>query len=201
MGQVNPNRQYAGRAKYERYRWAINGIVLMVSVLPAKLCLFLWSLSDLSYGNVGSLIRYCVLKKLAKRCGDRVYVGRGCTIRSWENLQIGSDVSIQAHCHIEALGGVTIGNHVSIAHQTSLLSTDHDWTDESIPIRDNAITMLPVIIHDDVWIGSGCNILSGVTVASRSIVAAGAVVTKSVPGRVVVGGVPAKVIKSLGSAG
>ena len=53
------------------------------------------------------------------------------------------------------------------------------------------------VIIDDVWVGCGCRILSGVTIGSRSIVAAGAVVNKNIPSRVMVGGVPAKVLKEI----
>ena len=196
MAGLDSARYHSGRAKYQRYRSVINFAAAIFRFIPVPVCLFLWALSDLSYGHLGALVRYCVLKKLSKRCGDRVFIGRGCTIRYWENLEVGSFVSINEHCHIEAAGGVKIGDQVSIAHHVSLLSANHGWQDETLPIRDNPVTLSPVTISDDVWIGSGCQILSGVTVGSRSIVAAGAVVNKDVPPRTIVGGVPARVIKS-----
>lgn len=54
-----------------------------------------------------------------------------------------------------------------------------------------------VVIGNNVWIGSGANILGGVTIGDNSIIAAGALVNKDVPSNVIVGGVPAKVIKTL----
>jgi acetyltransferase-like isoleucine patch superfamily enzyme len=198
MTNLDSSKYHSGRAKYQRYRSVIQILAAAFRIVPVRTCLFFWALSDLSYGHFGSLLRYCILKKLTKRCGERVFIGRGCTIRYWENLEIGSYVSINEHCHIEAAGGVVIGDQVSIGHHVSLLSANHGWSDETLPIRENPVTLATVIISDDVWIGSGCQILSGVTVGSRSIVAAGAVVTKEVAPRSIVAGVPARAIKSLG---
>jgi acetyltransferase-like isoleucine patch superfamily enzyme len=196
MTRIDTSLYHSGRAKYQRYRAVVHVAAAMFRFIPVPFCLFLWALSDLSYGHFGALVRYCILKKLSRRCGERVFVGRGCTIRYWENLEIGSYVSINEHCHIEAAGGVKIGSLVSIAHHVSLLSSNHGWQDATLPIRDNPVTLSPVTISDDVWIGSGCQVLSGVTIGSRSIVAAGAVVNKDVPSHTIVGGVPARAIKS-----
>jgi acetyltransferase-like isoleucine patch superfamily enzyme len=197
MSPVDAPASHAGRARYEKYRSAIQLVASLFRFVPVKVCLFLWALSDLSYGHLGALVRYCVLKKLAKRCGEPVFIGRGCTIRYWENLEVGNFVSINEQCHIEAAGGITIGDKVSIAHHVSLLSANHGWLDESMAIRDNPITLEPIAIANDVWIGSGCQILAGVVIGTRSIIAAGAVVNKAVSSRTMVGGVPARAIKSL----
>jgi acetyltransferase-like isoleucine patch superfamily enzyme len=148
-------------------------------------------------GRIAWLMRYGVLRKLVYRCGVRVSVDRGCVIRHWEGLEIGNDVSIHEYCNINAKGGVKIGNDVGIAHQTSILSANHRWDDPTLCILDNPVVLSPTIISDDVWIGCGCRILAGVTIASRSVVAAGAVVAKNVPSGWLVGGVPAKPIKAI----
>ncbi len=110
---------------------------------------------------------------------------------------MGSNVSIHNDCHINALGGVKIGNSVSIAHQTSLIAANHDWTDPLLPIKDQPVLPAPIVISEDVWIGCSCQILAGVTVGSRVVVAAGAVVAKDVLPNRIVGGVPAREIKSI----
>lgn len=188
---------YKGKAKYARYRFLILWLITIFKFIPKKICLSLWCFSDLLYGNIGCLIRYCILKRMAKRCGERVYIGRGVEIRNWDNLEVGDHVSIHQNCYIEAEGGVTIGSEVSIAHQSSMISAEHGWEDVGRPIRENKITFRPIVIEDDVWIGCGCRILAGVTIHSRSIVAAGAVVNKDVSGHSIFGGVPAKKIKAI----
>lgn len=169
----------------------------LVRCLPRSGCLLAWNSADGLPSGLGWVIRYSVLRRLARACGERVYIGRGCEIRGWESLEIGSDVSIHAYCYIDATGGIRIGDQVSIAHQTSILSSDHTWTNEAKPIRDNAVVLKPTEIQADVWIGCGCRILGGVQIGCRSVVAAGAVVTLNVASGWLVGGVPAKPLKRL----
>lgn len=67
-------------------------------------------------------------------CGKNVKIGTNVQILSWENLSIGSNVSVHSNCYLDASGGITIGNDVSIAHNSSILSTNHDWSDYTVPI-------------------------------------------------------------------
>lgn len=98
---------------------------------------------------------------------------------------------------MEAYGGISIGNDVSIAHNVSILSVNHSWTEQSLPIKYNPIISGPVVIGDDVWIGCGCRIMANVEIDNRSVIAAGAVVTKNVPSNTIVAGVPAKALKEI----
>ena len=117
---------------------------------------------------------------------------------SLDNLKIGKNVSFHPWSLFSASGGLTIGDNVSIGHRCSILTTEHQFEDPAVLIKFQPVTFLPVVIGDDVWIGAGVIILAGVTLGSRTVVAAGAVVTKSFPdGNVVIGGVPAKILKSL----
>lgn len=124
-----------------------------------------------------------------------MFIGQNVEIRCWQMLSLGNNVSIHRGCYLDASGGIEVGDDVSIAHQTSILSANHTWDDPMIPIKENPVKLESVIIQNDVWIGCGCRIMSGVTVFSRSVVAAGSVVTKDVPSHTLVGGVPAKQIK------
>jgi acetyltransferase-like isoleucine patch superfamily enzyme len=95
--------------------------------------------------------------------------------------------------HIDARELVKIGENVRIAPYSIILDSDfHDTKDH---FADGASS--PVIIEDDVWIATRATILKGVTIGHGSVIAAGAVVTKSVPPKSVVAGVPAKVIKTI----
>lgn len=117
------------------------------------------------------------------------------SVHSGAELKIGARSRING-VHIAAKSSITIGKNVRIAPYTLIMDSDfHD-------IREHTSDGLcaPIIIEDNVWIASRAIILKGVTIGKGSVVAAGAVVTKSVPAYSMVGGVPAKVIKKLVSA-
>ena len=142
-------------------------------------------------------LRYAVARSLLKHCGRNIYIGRFCTIKHWEKLSIGSNCSLHEYCYVDALGGIELGTDVSIAHNSSLVSFEHTFHDPAQPIRDQPLEPAPIKIDSDVWIGAGCRILSGVHLRSRTIVAAGAVVNRSIDRGAVLGGVPARVLKEL----
>ncbi|BBI32094.1 acyltransferase [Cohnella abietis] len=190
-----------GRDKFRRAKAILSIITFTLKIVPRPLLRWLWVLSDGLPDVVGVSVRYCLLRRQALRCGDNVLVGRGVEIRYPERLVIGSNVSIHKQCYLDAFGGIEIENDVSIAHQTSLISFEHTWNDEALPIRDNPIVTGKIHIRNDVWIGCGCRILSGVEVSGRSVVAAGSVVTRSVSAGTVVGGIPAKLIKTIKGGG
>lgn len=100
-------------------------------------------------------------------------------------------------CYIEGAGNIKIGNNVSIAHSTTLITTNHTWDNLDIAIKYNKETFDEIILEDDIWIGCGVRLLSGVHLKSRSVVAAGAVVNKSFNSNSLIGGVPAKLIKNI----
>jgi acetyltransferase-like isoleucine patch superfamily enzyme len=110
-----------------------------------------------------------------------------------KNTKIGKNVFINFDCTFLDLGGITIEDDVMIAPKVSLLSEGHP-----IDIKDRK-TLTAGKIHNkkNVWIGANATILQGVTIGENSVVAAGSVVSKDVPDNVVVGGIPAKIIKSI----
>eukprot|EP00744_Colponema_vietnamica_P033959 GILI01056718.1.p1 GENE.GILI01056718.1~~GILI01056718.1.p1 ORF type:complete len:175 (-),score=36.08 GILI01056718.1:108-554(-) len=110
-----------------------------------------------------------------------------------KNLKIGKNVFINFDCVFLDLGGITIEDHVMIAPQVKLLSEGHPVK----PEERNALTVGHIHIKRNVWIGAGATVLAGVTIGEGAVVAAGAVVSKDVPANTVVGGIPAKVIKSM----
>lgn len=185
-----------GRNLFMRFKIPLFLLAKIMSFLPNWFCKLLWNLTDGWAGLIGIGLRYSILGAKAKRCGNNVSMGPYIYIGDMNKLSLGDNVSIHRGCYIEAAGGLIVGNNVSIAHGTSILTAEHTWADKSIPIKDNEVVYAPVVICDDVWIGCGCRILSGVTINTHSIVAAGAVVTRDVENNTIVGGIPCKVIRN-----
>lgn len=186
-----------GRNAFLKVKKIIMPLTKICNVLPLNLKIKLFEHHRMTKGKKGVFIRYILIKTIAKKCGDNVSIQPGVYIFNPQNLVIGNNVSIHPMCYIEAYGGIIIGNEVSIAHSTSMLSVNHTWNIKDIPIKYNEIIGQQVFIGNDVWIGCGARILAGVTVNSRSVIAAGAVVTGDVLNNTIVGGVPAKKIKNI----
>lgn len=99
--------------------------------------------------------------------------------------------------HNTIIGPVTIGNHVNLAQSITVTALNHNFDDANKRIDEQGVSTSQTVIDDDVWIGANAVILSGVTIGTHSVVAAGAVVTKDVPPHSLVAGVPAKIIKKI----
>lgn len=133
---------------------------------------------------------------LLERCssvGFSVRLRMPLVIYHPECISLGSRVDIGENVIIRGGGGVIIGNDVLIAAGVALVSEGHPVN----PPRWGRNVSKPVRIGNEVWIGTNAVVLPGVTIGNGSIVAAGAVVSRDVPGNVVVAGVPARVIRTI----
>ncbi|KAL3234623.1 Hexapeptide repeat of succinyl-transferase [Nakaseomyces bracarensis] len=110
-----------------------------------------------------------------------------------KHTNIGKNVFINFDCVFLDLGGITLEDGVLIAPNVKLLSEGHSIH----PADRHSLVVKPILIKRNAWIGAGATVLQGVTVGENSVVAAGAVVSKDVPDNTVVGGIPARVIKSV----
>jgi acetyltransferase-like isoleucine patch superfamily enzyme len=108
-------------------------------------------------------------------------------------LSIGDYTFINTGVIISARKEVCIGNNCQIANEVIIMDNDF----HGVINRDKPEPPQPIIIQDDVWLATRCIILKGVTIGTGAVVAAGAVVTKDVPPYTMVGGVPAKFIRTL----
>ncbi|WP_030419908.1 DapH/DapD/GlmU-related protein [Streptomyces sp. SCSIO 75703] len=111
------------------------------------------------------------------------------------NIRVGRNVFVNQGCRFNDVGGIEIGDDVMLGPGVSLISSGHPLDPAR---RRTGITSGPIRIERNVWIGASAVVLQGVTVGADAVVAAGAVVTRDVPARTVVAGVPAKVIKKIG---
>lgn len=163
-------------------------ILTKLSLMPAYLWDKLWA---------------SVWEQGMKHCGKGVYLRpMSSDIKGLENLSIGDGTSIPKGSTIYCTDApLTIGRKVIFGPRPTIITGNHridivgkyiiDVTvNEKLPEND-----APVVIEDDVWCGANVTILKGVTIGRGSVVAAGAVVTKSFPPYSIIGGVPAKLIK------
>ncbi|MCF0048689.1 acyltransferase [Dyadobacter chenwenxiniae] len=93
------------------------------------------------------------------------------------------------------IGPITVGNNVILAQNIVASGLNHNYTDTRRPIHEQGVSVAPIVIEDDCWIGANSVITAGVTIGKHCVIAAGAVVTKSIPPYSVVVGNPARVIK------
>lgn len=167
---------------------------------------FLLKLS-LSFSYIWDKIWSYVWKRNMKYCGKNVYLRpMSSDIKGIWNLSIDDDSLIPKNSVFYCtLAPIVIGKKVIFGPHPTIITGDHrtdiigkyimdiedqDKFEDGINKYDS-----PVIIEDDVWRGANVTILKGVRIGKGSIVAAGAVVTKSFPPYSIIGGVPAKLIK------
>lgn len=137
-----------------------------------------------------------LVKELFKgNIGEGSMVRQGVHINMGDRVKIGNHVSIMYNFVCMSRGGVEIGDDVSIAANTQILTNNHD------PEEHRILLCKPVVIKNNVWIGAGVTILPGVTIGENAIVGAAAVVTKDVPANAVVVGNPARVIRTVDADG
>jgi acetyltransferase-like isoleucine patch superfamily enzyme len=110
------------------------------------------------------------------------------------DISVGRNVFVNQNCTFYDLGGLDIADDVMIGPNVSIITSGHPLE----PSRRRAsVIAKPIVIERNVWIAAGATILGGVTVGENSVVAAGSIVTRNVPPNTLVGGNPARVIRSI----
>lgn len=150
--------------------------------------------------NIGEKIQR---RKLVKAIGGgkNFHLGSNSIINSPTMIEVGDNVSIGPNVVLYAIyKKIIFGNNVLIGPNVTMVNGDHSIRKIEVPIIDNH-EKLPgddadIIIEDEVWIGANVTVLKGVTIGRGSVIAAGAVVVKSIPPYTIAGGVPAKVLKA-----
>lgn len=142
------------------------------------------SLKGISFGNNVSIGKYTTIECT----GTLKSLGKG--------LKVGSRVGLGTHGFFGCAGGIEIGDDTIFGNYVSLHSENHNFQDRNIPIRLQGVNRKGIIIGKDCWIGAKVTILDGTVIGDGCIVAAGAVVRGYIPPYSIIGGIPAKVIKS-----
>lgn len=139
--------------------------------------------------------REAAVRELFGSAGENPVVLPGFICDSGKNIHVGDQFLANYHVTILDIAPVYIGNYVMIAPNTLITTVNHPLRPSGR--RAHLGIAKSVRIGNDVWIGANVTILPGVTIGNNVVVAAGAVVTKDVPDNVLVGGLPAKVIKEI----
>ena len=144
--------------------------------------------------RLGNRPRRWYLERYSKKWGHDSIVARGCRVLSPQDLVIGNDVLVARDVMLDARGGLELDDGALIGFGSVLLTHTHRSDEIGIPVQHQGMYSAPVRIGARAWLGMRVLVLPGVEIGEDAIVASGAVVTKSVPPRTVVGGVPAQVL-------
>lgn len=147
-----------------------------------------------------NLILGKLMKPLFSKHGRNVKIFPLNSFFTYENIEVGNDVYIGPGAHFTSIKKIYIGNKIMFGPKVTIIGGDHNVSEVGKYMYDVEQKFehndQEIHIMDDVWIGARAIILKGVTINRGSVVAAGSLVIKDVPAYSIVGGVPAKVLKS-----
>lgn len=134
-------------------------------------------------------------KWIFKKSGTNINIGKGARFGNGKYIEIGNNSGIGMNCKIP--NNIIIGEDVMMGPNVTIFGSNHVFERIDIPIcKQGTKKYKPVVIEDDVWIGSNSIIMPGLTIKRGSIIGAGAVVTKNFSEYSIIGGNPAILIKS-----
>lgn len=189
----------------ERFLMVSRGFIkFRRKIFVGKNCTILNS-SKIIIGKNVTLEDYVKVDGYAKNkvtLGDNSKIGKysiiSCTShmsKYGKGLKIGKNTSCGQFCEFGSAGGITIGDDVIMGGYISFHSENHNYEDTSKLIREQGVTSKGITLGNNIWVGAKVTFLDGAKVGNNCIIAAGAVVTKEFPNNVIIGGVPANIIK------
>lgn len=172
-------------------------------------------------GKCGFVVRYCFYKHYLASCGYHVNISVGCHMRDRRNIAVGNNTNLGIFTQLYASGkgnesiligdnvtlnynvmvnadsggSITIGNHCIIGPNVVLRTSNHEYSNRHIPIREQGHRPGTIVLKDDVWIGANVSVIGNVVIGRGAIVGAGSVVNKDVGDFTIVAGVPARKIR------
>lgn len=148
-----------------------------------------------------SIAMFCDFYNPSKiQFNGRAKIGKGSFFSAeGGKIKIGKNFSCNTYCHINASVGGTIffGNDVLVGPNVIVRTANHNFQNVNKAINQQGHNYSDIRIANNVWIGANCIILSGLEIGEGAVIAAGAVVNKSVEPYSIVGGVPAKFLKKI----
>ncbi len=143
----------------------------------------------------GSKLRVALLRREGATVGNNVNIGPLTRVFGPSGITLGDNVAIARNVFIDGRGGLTIGGESLIGFDAVLLTWGHRFDDPNTPVHLQGFAPEPISVGARVWIGARAFVVPGTTIGDEAIVGTMALVTKDVPPKVVVGGIPAKVIR------
>lgn len=160
----------------------------------------------IKFGNNLSIDRWCFIDALSSKgivLGNNVSIGKFTTIECTGSLNylgkgllVGNNVGLGTRGHYGCAGGVEIGDETIIGNYVSFHSENHNFDKLDVPIRKQGVNHLGIKIGSNCWIGAKVTILDGSNVGNGCVIAAGALVKGKFSDNCVIGGVPAKILKT-----
>lgn len=193
--------------------WAyLRGIKVFNSKNRCKFLFFgrkvqLFNKRNIYFGNnvvLGDFVKLSGLGEGKLQLGNNVNIGSFSQViisSSFNNIgkyiEIGDNVGIGEYAYIGGGGGTKIGANTIVGQYLSIHPENHNYLNSEMLIREQGVSRKGIDIGENCWIGSKVTVLDGVKIGNNSVIAAGSVVTKSFPSNSMIGGVPAKLIKSI----
>jgi acetyltransferase-like isoleucine patch superfamily enzyme len=163
--------------------------------------------SNIIFGKSVTIEKQCVIDGYSSEkiiLGDCVKIGAYSNLLSTSHfskygkgLKMGNNSAVGDFTHFGAPGGIEIGNDVIMGSYVSFHSENHNFSDTTKLIREQGVTSKGIKLGNNIWVGAKVTFLDGCEVGSNSVVAAGAVVNGIYPENSIIGGVPAKIIKTI----
>ncbi|SIS70926.1 Acetyltransferase (isoleucine patch superfamily) [Chryseobacterium ureilyticum] len=189
----------------------LRGLKVLLFLKPPKGMLLgkrvgFFNISKMKWGKflrLGNDVYVSALAKEGIEFGDNVSIGAFSRIivsTSFNNIgkriKIGNNVGIGEFAYLGGSGGLEIGDECIVGQYLSCHPENHNYEDLETSIRHQGVNRKGIKIGKNCWIGSKVTILDGVEIGDGCILAAGSVITKSFPRNSIIGGVPAKLLKT-----
>jgi len=162
---------------------------------------------NISFGKSVTIENYCLIDGYSYEkiiLGDCVKIGAFSSLISTSHmskygkgLKMGNNSAVGQFTEFGAAGGIEIGNDVIMGAYISFHSENHNFQDPTKLIREQGVTSLGIKIGNNIWVGAKVTFLDGCEIGDNSVVAAGAVVKGVYPPNSLIGGVPAKILKTI----